>query len=422
MYATPTQPPQPAWGAVFSMTLGVFALVTSEFLPSSLLTPMAASLHVTEGGAGQAVTVTAFVALVGSLLVSTVTRRLDRRAVFLAFSALLIVSDLLVATAPSVSVLLAARILLGIAIGGFWTLSTAAVMRLVPEPDIPRALSVVFSGVAAATIVAAPVGSYLGSVIGWRLVFMVGAALGLVALVTQVMTLPRMAPRRATHIGTLLAVLRRPGIGMGVLAAGLVFAGHFAFFTYLRPFLENVTGVGIAGVAGILLVFGIANFLGSALGSWVIGWGLSRTLVAMPLIMSALGIGLVELGGSQWSAVIMIAAWGVAFGIVPMSWSTWVAQAVPDEAEAAGGLIVAAVQTGIAAGAAAGGAIVDTHGVSAVFAAGSIILLAATLLGLIATRPRPARGAPSATDEKTSLAGTCGQLLPVPRESIHETN
>lgn len=420
MYAS-TQPPRPAWGAVFSMALGVFALVTSEFLPSSLLTPMAAGLHVSEGGAGQAVTVTAFVALVASLLVSTVTRRLDRRAVFLAFSALLIVSDLLVAAAPNVSVLLAARILLGVAIGGFWTMSTAAVMRLVPEPDIPRALSIVFSGVAAATIVAAPVGSYLGAVIGWRLVFVVGAALGLVALATQAMTLPRMAPRSATHLGTLLEVLRRPGIGMGVLAAGLVFAGHFAFFTYLRPFLEDVTGVGIAGVSGILLVFGIANFLGSAIGSWIIRWGLSRTLVAMPLIMSALGIGLVGLGGSQWGTVIMIAAWGVVFGIVPMSWSTWVAQAVPDEAEAAGGLIVAAIQTGIAAGAAAGGAIVDTHGVSAVFATGSAVLLAATLLGLIATRPRPA-GAIRAPADKASLADTCSQLLSVPQESIRETH
>lgn len=404
------------------MTLGVFALVTSEFLPSSLLTPMAAGLHVTEGGAGQAVTVTAFVALIASLLVSTVTRRLDRRAVFLAFSALLIVSDLLVAAAPNVSVLLAARILLGVAIGGFWTMSTAAVMRLVPEPDIPRALSVLFSGVAAATIVAAPVGSYLGSVIGWRLVFVVGAALGLVALVTQVMTLPRMAPRSATHLGTLLAVLRRPGIGTGVLAAGLVFAGHFAFFTYLRPFLEDVTRVGIGGVAGILLVFGVANFFGSAIGSWVIRWGLSRTLIAMPLLMSALGIGLVELGGSQWGAVILIAAWGVVFGIVPMSWSTWVAQAVPDEAEAAGGLIVAAIQTGIAAGAAVGGAIVDIHGVSAVFASGSAVLLAASLLGLIATRPRLVPGTTAATAEKTSLADTCSRLLPVPQESVHETN
>ncbi|NYT38711.1 MFS transporter [Allopusillimonas soli] len=421
MYAS-TQSSRPAWGAVFSMALGVFALVTSEFLPSSLLTPMAAGMGVTEGGAGQAVTVTAFVALFASLLVSTVMHRVDRRAVFLAFSALLVVSDLLVAVAPNVSVLLAARILLGIAIGGFWTMSTAAVMRLVPESDIPRALSIVFSGVAAATIVAAPVGSYLGAIIGWRLVFLVGAALGLVALVTQAATLPRMAPRSATNLGTLLAVMRRPGIGIGVVAAGLVFAGHFAFFTYLRPFLEDVTGVGISGVSGMLLVFGVANFLGSAMGSWVIKWGLSRTLITMPLIMGMLGIGLAGLGGSQWGAVTMIAAWGMVFGIVPMSWSTWVADAVPDEAEAAGGLIVAAIQTGIAAGAAVGGAIVDASGVSTVFVAGSVVLLAAMLLAWIATRPRSVHVASVVQAKKASLADTCSQFLSTPQESIRETN
>ena len=81
---------KPAWGAVFSLTLGVFGLVTAEFLPASLLTPMAATLGVTEGLAGQAVTATAAVAMVTSLLISTLTRNIDRRRVLLAFSVLLI--------------------------------------------------------------------------------------------------------------------------------------------------------------------------------------------------------------------------------------------------------------------------------------------------------------------------------------------
>lgn len=402
------------------MTLGVFALVTSEFLPSSLLTPMASDLKVTEGAAGQAVTVTAAVALLVSLLVSTATRRLDRRTVFLAFSSLLIVSNLLVIAAPNVSMLLAARVLLGIALGGFWAMSAATVMRLVPEPDIPRALSLMFSGVAAATIVAAPVGSYLGAVIGWRLVFLLAAALGLLALAAQAATLPRMAPSSVTHLKTLAQVMGRPRIGLGILSVGLIFAGHFAFFTYLRPFLENVTGVGIDGVSGMLLVFGAANFLGSFAGGWLVARSLSRTLVVMPLIMSVLGLGLAGLGGLQWRDTAMIAVWGVAFGIVPMSWSTWLTRFVPDEAEAAGGLMVAAIQTGIAVGAAAGGLIVDTYGVPVVFAAGSAILLLGTLTTMraVSTGPRASDG--PATGNPT-LIDTCSQLLPAPQESAHES-
>ena len=140
-------PAAPAWGAVWSLTLGVFGLVTAEFLPASLLTPMAATLGVTEGLAGQAVTATAVVAMVTSLLISTATRNIDRRWVLVAFSALLILSNLLVVSASNLAAVIAGRVLLGIAIGGFWTMSAATAMRLVPEAHVPRALSLIFAAV-----------------------------------------------------------------------------------------------------------------------------------------------------------------------------------------------------------------------------------------------------------------------------------
>ncbi|HEX3984022.1 MAG TPA: MFS transporter, partial [Acidisoma sp.] len=155
-------PDKASWPAVFSLTLGVFSLVTAEFLPASLLTPMAASLRISEGMAGQAVTATAMVALVAALLAAVVTRGLDRRIVLMGFSVLLIASNLLVAAAPNLTLLLFARVLLGIALGGFWSMATAVAIRLVPPPMVPRALSILFSGVSVATIVAVPLGSYLG--------------------------------------------------------------------------------------------------------------------------------------------------------------------------------------------------------------------------------------------------------------------
>ena len=216
---------KPAWGAVFSMTLGVFGLVTAEFLPASLLTPMAADLRVTEGAAGQAVTATAAMALVASLLIAPATRRLDRRRVLLGFSFLLIVSNLLVAFAPSLPVLLGARLLLGGALGGFWAMATAVVMRLVPATAIPRALSILFSGVSAATVLAAPVGSYLGDVLGWRDVMLIAAAVGALALVVQFATLPSLAPSGSARLSTLVEVAMRPGIGIALVAVALVFTG-----------------------------------------------------------------------------------------------------------------------------------------------------------------------------------------------------
>jgi predicted MFS family arabinose efflux permease len=98
-------PEKGSWLAVYSLTLGVFGLITAEFLPASLLTPMAASLRISEGLAGQAVTATAVAAFVGALLAAVVTRGVDRRIVLMSFSVLLIASNLLVAVAPGLILL-----------------------------------------------------------------------------------------------------------------------------------------------------------------------------------------------------------------------------------------------------------------------------------------------------------------------------
>lgn len=370
----------PAWGAVFSMTLGVFGLVTAEFLPASLLTPMAADLAISEGVAGQAVTATAVVALLTSLLVVTATRRFDRRHVLLSLSILLIVSNLLVAFAPDLPLLLAGRVLLGAALGGFWTMSAAVMMRLVPETLIPRALAIMFSGVSAATVLAAPVGSYLGDMLGWRSVFLIATGLGALTLIVQFATLPALPPAGSARLRTLIDVLRRPGVGLGMIAISLVFTGHFALFTYIRPFLETVTGVGISLVSGILLGFGIANFLGTYLGGLLLSWNARFTMTVMPLVMGILGLGLAASGSAPLVDAVLVALWGLAFGAVPVAWSTWITRTVPDEAETGGGLIVAAVQLAIAMGAAAGGAIFDVTGAAGVFATGGFVLLAAALL------------------------------------------
>lgn len=379
---------EPAWSAVFSMTLGVFGLVTAEFLPASLLTPMATDLGITEGLTGQAVTTTAAVALVTSLLITTVTRRIDRRLVLQGFSVLLIASNLLVAFAPNLTVLLLGRILLGAGLGGFWTMSAATVMRLVPEALVPRALSMIFSGVSVATIAAAPLGSFFGDIVGWRNVFLIAAALGALALVVQLATLPRMAPSGLTRLRTLAEVLARPRVGLGMVSAGLMFTGHFAFFTYIRPFLENVTGVDVSGVSGILLGFGVANFLGTFLGGFLLERSMRLTLIAMPLLMGMLGVTLAGTGGTPAADSVMVAFWGLAFGTIPVAWSTWLTRTVPDEAESAGGLLVAAIQLAIATGAAGGGAIFDVSGATGVFTASGAILLIAAAMTVFGLRPR----------------------------------
>ncbi|MEP0248234.1 MULTISPECIES: MFS transporter [Alphaproteobacteria] len=378
---------RPAWGAVFSMSLGVFSLVTAEFLPASLLTPLAEGLDISKGAAGQAVTVTALVALLTSLFISVAIRDIDRKWVLMGFSVLLIISNLIVATAPGILTLLFGRALMGIALGGFWSLSIATLMRLVPERDIPRAISIMFLGVSAATVFAVPVGSYLGAMIGWRGVFVAATGLAVLALLVQMLTLPSLPAQGKARMTILFEVLRRPGIGIGMFAVLMVFAGHFTFFTYIRPFLETVTGVGVDGVTAILFGFGLANFLGTYLIAFVIQRSLRLALIMMPTVMAGLALVLTLFGGVTAVDALLIAVWGLVFAGVPVSWSTWITRAMPDQAEAGGGLIVAAINFAIAAGAGLGGGLLEISGPRGVFLISGLILIAAVATIILKIKP-----------------------------------
>ena len=386
------EPATPAWMAVFSLAMGVFGLLTAEYLPASLLTLMANDLGVSEALAGQAVTVTAVVALFAGLLVPGLTRGIDRRWVLLGFSTLMVASNLLVAVSSSFAVLLVMRILLGIALGGFWSMAAAVAMRLVPSALLPRALSIIFSGIAVGTVVAVPLGSYLGGLYGWRSAFFAAAAVGMVTLAFQSLTLPRLAPRRPARLRTVLEVLQRPGIAMGMFGCVLVHSGHFAMFTYVRPFLEGTSGIGPQGLSLMLLGFGVANFAGTLLAGRLLERHPLATLVLMPALVGVAALALVLLPASVPGQALLLAVWGLAFGGVPVAWSNWVASAVPDQAESAGGMVVASVQSAIATGAAAGGAVFSFGGSAGVFVAAAVLMLLAALLIALRVRVPSAQG------------------------------
>jgi len=376
----PPAPVSSSWAAVFSLAVGVFGLLTAEYLPTSLLTPMAADLGVSEALAGQAVTVTAVAAMLSGLLTATLTRRFDRRTVLLGFTVLLIVSNLLVAVAANMVILLLMRILLGVALGGFWSMAAAVAMRLVPAALVPRAISIIFSGIAVATIVAVPLGSYLGELSGWRSTFLAAAALGVVTLVFQLFALPRMAPQGTARLGTLWEVLRRPGFGVGIAGMLLVHIGHYALFTYIRPALENVVKVDVDELALLLFIFGVANFVGTLAAGWLLEISLRLTLTLTPALMGVAALGLALLPAGQAGYVVLVVLWGLAFGGVSVAWSNWATRMVPDQAESAGGLVVVGVQSAIAGGAGAGGVMFGIGGVTTVFTVSGAVLLASALL------------------------------------------
>ncbi len=368
---------QPAyWSGVFAMTLCVFALIASEFMPVSLLTPMATDLLISEGLAGYGIAISGAFAVLTSLTISRLAGSMDRKRLLLLLTALMCASGLVVGLAPNYTVYMIGRALIGVVIGGFWSMSAALAMRLVPSASVPKALAIFNGGNALATVVAAPLGSYLGSVIGWRGAFFCLIPVALIALLWQWISLPALpaAPRKSSA-GNVFALFKSRRVAFGMLGAGLFFMGQFVLFTYLRPFLETVTRVDVSVLSMILLVIGVAGFIGTVVIGSVLKSGLYRVAVA-----------LIGLGSSVVAAFVLLGLWGLIATAAPVGWWSWLARTLPDDAEAGGGLMVAVVQLSIASGSTVGGLLFDGSGYRLTFFASAALLVLAALMTWLTSR------------------------------------
>jgi predicted MFS family arabinose efflux permease len=371
-----------AWGAVLSMALCVAMLIASEFMPISLLTPMAEGLRATEGQTGQAISISGLFAVPASMVITTAAGTLNRKWVLVAMTTFMLLSLVVVAAAPNFAVLMIGRALLGICIGGFWALATAVIMRLVPESDVPRALALMYGGQAIAATFAAPVGSYLGGMFGWRAVFWALTPIVAVNLVWHVVVLPSLPARQRQDFRTMFSLLKRPYFLRGLIAAMLSWSSAFAMFTYLRPFLEQVTGVDVTMLSVLLLVLGCAGFVGTWASGRLLSGSVAPLLNLPALLMGGCTLALLFLGGSVVATGLFLAIWGAMNTAMSVIWMTWMSQNADDAPEAAGSLMVAAIQTSILLGAVVGGLLLDSMTIFATFI-GSVVLagLAIMLIG-----------------------------------------
>ncbi len=375
------------WGGIFAMTLCVFVLIASEFMPVSLLTPIASDLGVTEGLAGQGIAISGALAVLTSLSLSHTAGNMNRKTLLLGMTILMAASGLIIAFASSYLVYMAGRALIGIAIGGFWSMSAATAIRLVPQHQVARALAIFNGGNALATVVAAPLGSYLGATIGWRGAFLCLVPVATAAFIWQWFSLPDMKGNKSQSSGgTVFRLFRLPVVSIGLLACGLFFMGQFALFTYVRPFLETVTHVSAAGLSLILLTIGVAGFIGTLIVALFLNARFYLTLMAIPLLMAAIAGMLILTGHSVWIVALLLGFWGLLATAAPTGWWTWIARTLPEDAEAGGGLMVAVIQLSIALGSTVGGIVFDNVGWQSTFAMSGILLLSAVVLTWFTSR------------------------------------
>ncbi|MDL2406940.1 MFS transporter [Rhizobium calliandrae] len=350
------------WLGVFAVALSATVFCTTEFLPVGVLRYIGEGLGVSEGTAGLMVTAPGVLAAVAAPVVTVAVKNHDRRLVLLGLSLLLVLSNLVSMLAPSFAALIVGRVLFGIGLGGFWAIGAGLGGRLVAERSVGRATSIIFAGVSLGMLIGGPAGAIIGDLVGWRAAFGAALAISVLAFLAQVISLPKLEVQQRVRPSDLLGIAQTQQGRIGLIAMFLVLTGQFATYTYVTPFLAQVSGFSGAAISSILLGYTaiglLGNFVGGAGASHSIHKTFMVTIVFLMLPMLLLPV----VGVSQAGVLLLLAIWGLSYGAMPVALQMWMAKAAPHVAEGGMALFVANFQISIAVGSFVGGLVVDGFG------------------------------------------------------------
>ena len=371
------------WAAVSSIMAGIFVIVTAEILPIGLLLPIADEFALSPGISGWMMAIPGVVAAVAAPAATVLTARADRRTMLLAWTVVLAASNLMCAIATHFSVILAARVLVGIVIGGFWSIGAGLAGRLVTAPHAAWATSTIFLAVPLGSVLGVPIGTFIADVAGWRTAFVVLALLTgvvFVALLSTVPALPAVAP---TRMSLLVGVLRRRPVRLGIAVTALVVLAHFGTYTYVSAFLERTTGVGLGAVSALLLVYGVAGMAGNLAAAAALPRSLSGTFGVAAGLIAVATLLLPLLGDHLAGAVVLLVVWGLGYGAIPACSQTWLARNAGGADEAATVLFTSSFQATISLGALLGGAVLDATSPPTLLLTGGLVAAVAVAVLLL---------------------------------------
>lgn len=386
--------PRPAsrpWLGVSAITASLFVFLTTELMPVGLLTPLSSSLGTSVGAAGLMVTLYGISAGLGVPFLVAWTRHVDRRVLLCTLLAVLTMGNLVTAVSPSYPLVLATRLVMGFASGVFWAIGVSMAMRIVPERHAGRAAAVVMSGISVATVVGIPLGTVLESLTSWRTTFLIWAGLSMLVLLAVATTVPSLPSDNAVPARDVFRLpLRNARLRLVLVVVVLFVLGHFGAYTFVRPYLESGASATPAFITTALMVFGAGGAIGNSVAGFTaarrprLGFVVGGTgLVGSLLVLLAIGDGPI-------GAIILLAVWGISFGVVQLCQLNMTQAAAPDTFEAAMSLNTLAYNTSIALAALLGGLLVDNLGVRSVIWFGAALTAASLLVVLGSRRRKPA--------------------------------
>lgn len=378
-----------AWLAVIAVALAIFIVVSVEMLPIGLLTPIAKSMQQQLGSMSLIVSTPSLVAAITAPCVILVFNRITRRKLILLFMLLLFISTLVFAMANAFHWLLLARVLFGISMGGIWSLAGSIAVRLVPTAQVGLATSLIFSGVAAASVLGVPMGVYLGDLFGWRMAFISISMLVAIVFLMLFWSLPPLTVQQTSTWRDTLVVLKKTNIVVGLGMTLFIVTGHFSAYTFIRPLLQEMAHFSDSSIGALLLIYGVFGILGNFILGFSIQKFLWQTLFIIALLLGSTLFLFMFFGDSKFLSLVLLLIWGLSYGGVSISLMTWMIRSAPMHIELASALNITMFNLSIGLGAFLGGLIFDAFGSWLNLFFGSVLACIAAILIFINHNKNP---------------------------------
>jgi DHA1 family inner membrane transport protein len=294
----------------FALSIGGFAIGTTEFATMSLLRYFAHDLRIDEPTAGHVISAYALGVVVGAPIIAVLSARLARRTLLIALMTLFALANGLSALAPTYEWMLAFRFLSGLPHGAYFGIAALVAASLVPPEKRTQAVGRVLLGLTVATIIGVPLANWLGQAVGWRWGFVVVTVLALTCAVMVAIFAPADRPAATASPLRELGALRNPQVWLTLGIGAIGFGGLFAVYTYLGSTLIDVTHVAPSVVPLVLAAFGV----GMTAGNLLVPRYADRALMATAgylLVWAAAVLALfVVAAQSLWSVTLDIMAIG----------------------------------------------------------------------------------------------------------------
>ena len=384
--------------ALLALTISAFAIGTTEFVIVGLVPTIAEQLSVSLPSAGLLVSIYALGVAIGAPVLTALTGSMPRKQLLLALMVLFTAGNLLAWQAPGYGTLVLARLLTGLAHGVFFSIGSTIATSLVPKEKAASAIAIMFGGLTVALVTGVPLGTFIGQHFGWRETFLAVSLLGVIALISSAILVPKNIPQRATAtLREQLQVLTHPRLLMIYAITALGYGGVFTAFTFLAPMMQNLAGFSPSAVSWILLGYGVSVAIGNIWGGKLADK--HGAVPALKIIFAALVVLLLVFqftASVHYAALATVLVMGIfAFGNVP-GLQVYVVQKAelytPSAVDVASGLNIAAFNVGIALGSIIGGQTVEHYGLAQTPWIGAVIVMVAFLLiGVSGRLDKPAR-------------------------------